>query len=158
MKVSISEILGAVRDARTKEEKLAILRANESLPLKTILKYALDPEIEWLLPTGAVPYTPSKFLDQEGMLFTEARRLYLFIKGGHETLKQSRREMLFIQLVEALSPGDAEIICLAKDKKCYPSITPNLVNTAFPGLLSEVKIHSRTEANKLRKAKEQGEE
>ena len=66
----------------------------------------------------------------------EARRLYLFIEGGHPTLKQTRREQLFIELLEILNPEDAKLLCNIKDKKMpYKGITYNLTKEVFPDIL-----------------------
>lgn len=130
---------------KTDEERIAFLRQHNTVPLRTILQYAYDPNIKWLLPEGDVPYKPNEDIDQEGMLYVEARRLYLFIEGGNASLRQSRREMIFIQLLEALDKHDADLIVNAKDKKIpYKNITPALVRKTFPGLLPEEDVHVDT--------------
>jgi len=138
MRLGIAEILKLVNQAPSREEKIEILKINDSAVLKTILKYALDPKIEWELPKGKVPYEPNPYVDQQGNLYTEARRLYLFVKGGHPTLKQMKREILFIQFLEGLDAEDAKVIVAAKDKKLpVKGLTVKLVNKAFPGLIEE---------------------
>lgn len=138
MKLGIAEILKLVDSAPTREEKIDILKINDSAVLRTILKYALDPKIEWELPKGKVPYSPNPYVDQQGNLYTEARRLYLFVKGGHPTLKQMKREILFIQFLEGLDAEDAKVIVAAKDKKLpAKGLTVKLVNKAFPELIEE---------------------
>lgn len=135
MKYAIFEILEKVAKARSRDEKIQILRENYSQPLATILKYALDPNIKWLLPKGPVPYKPSNS-DEKSVLYKEARRLYLFIEGGHPNLQQAKREKIFIQIMEELHPGDAKLLEQIKDGKMpHRSITAELVNLAFPGLI-----------------------
>jgi len=136
MKKSISEILSEVEKAPAKE-KVALLQSYDSMPLKVILQYALDPRIEWLLPIGIPPYTPTEYLDQHGNLFREIRKVNNFIKGGnHPDMHPIRREVLFIQFIEALDPADAILLCHVKDKKIpYKGINAKLVNSAFPGLI-----------------------
>ena len=136
MHKSISEILAEVEKAPAKE-KVAKLQSYESMPLKVILQYALDPRIEWLLPIGIPPYTPCEHLDQHGNLHREIRKLHNFIKGGgHPDMHALRREVLFIQFIEALDPADAILMCNIKDKKIpYKGINAKLVNSAFPGLI-----------------------
>ena len=69
-----------------------------------MLKGAFDPNIEWLLPKGTdVPYTENDapLGTEHTLLSQEAKRLYLFTKGGDNTLTQNKRETLFIQMLEA---------------------------------------------------------
>ena len=40
--------------------KLKVLKDNDTVPLRQVLKGAFDPNIEWLLPTGDVPYTANE--------------------------------------------------------------------------------------------------
>ena len=136
MRLGISEILKKVSESKTKEEKLEILRKNDSSAIRTVLKYALDPAIVWALPEGEPPYKPCQFLDQQSMLYHEARRLYLFIEGGNPNLTAMKRETLFINLIESIDPNDAKVILAAKEKKLpYKGITTNLINEAYPGLI-----------------------
>lgn len=132
----LSWIMTFVNDLPTKEEKIACLRANPAL--KPILRYSLDPAVKWLLPSGKVPYEPAD-LTKEGnldaVLYTEARKLYLFVEGGNSNLKQPRREYLFIQFMQSLHPDDAKLMISVKDKKLpYKTITKELVLEAFPDL------------------------
>lgn len=138
MKLGIAEILDKVSKVNTKEEKIEILRKNDSSAIRTVLKYALDPTITWALPKGDPPYKPCPYLDQENMLYSEARRLYLFIEGGNPNLNKIKRETLFIGLLESVAPADAKLLCAAKDKKIpFKGITVKLINEAYPGLINE---------------------
>jgi hypothetical protein len=138
MKLSVAEILKKVSSLRTKDEKIQALRANNSFALRTVLTGAFDKRIKWLLPQGEVPYKKSDLKDLEHVLYAEARKLYLFVEGGSPGLSQLRRETLFIELLEGLSPDDAELMTFVKDKKIpYKGITPALVREAFPGLMGD---------------------
>ena len=138
MRLGIAEILEKVSNEPKKEVKIEMLRKHDSSAIRTVLKYALDPEIKWALPEGDPPYKPCQFLDQENMLYSEARRLYLFIEGGNPNLTSIKRENLFIQLLESITPADAKLICAAKDKKIpYKGLTVKLINEAYPGLINE---------------------
>jgi hypothetical protein len=146
MKHGISEILKKVSECETEAEKITLLRQHDNAALKTILQYAFDPRIVWLLPKGKAPFKPCEQPDVEGRLYQEIRRLYLFIQKtengvttvGNANLKQTQRETLYIQLLESISPADADLLVAAKDKKLpYKRITPKLINKAFPGLISD---------------------
>ena len=134
MRLGIAEVLKQVSEQKTKEEKINVFRKNDSSALRTVLKYALDPAVKWALPAGAPPYKPAPYLDQQAMLYNEARRLYLFIEGGNPNLTPLKRETLFIGLLESIDPEDAKVLLAAKDKK-LKGVTAAIVNEAFPGLI-----------------------
>ncbi len=136
MRLGIAEVLKLASEQKTNEEKINVFRKNDSSALRTVLKYALDPAVKWALPPGAPPYKPAPYLDQQSMLYSEARRLYLFIEGGNPNLNPLKRESLFIGLIESIDPEDAKVILAAKDKKLpVKGITAAIVNEAFPGLI-----------------------
>ena len=112
-----------------------MLQKNGFPVVQQILKYAFDPKIKFLLPEGRPPFKPNEFVDQEGILFSEARKLYLFVEGGNNNLTKFKREMLFIQFLEGIDKNDAELICAVKDKKLpFKSINEQIVKQAFPNL------------------------
>ena len=51
------------------------------------------------------------------MLSQEARRLYLFTKGGDNTITQNKRETLFIQMLEGLSAEEAKFLITVVNKR-----------------------------------------
>ena len=55
----ISEILRKVSNAKTKKEKVAILRDNNSTALRQLLIINFDDSVVSMLPEGDVPYTPN---------------------------------------------------------------------------------------------------
>jgi hypothetical protein len=142
MRKSVAEILEEISALKKKEDKITKLRENVSnMVMMKILQWTYDQRIKWLLPEGEVPYNPTKYLDQEGNLYNEARRLYLFVEGGNPNLKQIRREFLFIQLLETLSPKEAQLMASVKDKKLpFKGISEKLVQEAFPGLINEAAL------------------
>jgi len=137
MKLGVAEILKNASKLKSRNDKINYLRTNKSLPLKQVLQYCFDPNIKWALPEGFPPFRSNdKLVDQESMFYNEARRLYLFIEGGHPTLKQTRREQLFIELLETLDPNDANMLCSIKDKKMpFKGITYKLTKETFPDIL-----------------------
>lgn len=148
MRLMISEVLENASKLKGKDDKIAYLRQNISKPLLDVIKYALDPNIKFLLPTGKVPYNKTAAVEAQGMLFHEVRKLYLFVEGGNPNLTQIRRETLFIQFLESLDPKDAEMIVAVKDKKLpYAGLNYKLMREAFPGLLSDEPA-TTTEAKK----------
>jgi hypothetical protein len=135
-KRAISWILDYTDKLKTKEERIDCLRQNDSEPMRIILKYALDPNIEWLLPEGDPPYKPETEDGLESRLYSQARTLYLFVKGGNDNLLQLRREYLFVNLLETIHPEDAKLLLAVKDKKLpYKNINAKLIKEVYPGLL-----------------------
>ena len=132
----MSEVLDKVAKAKTKKQKIELLRQHNTDALRMVLKSSFDPRIEWELPEGDVPYTPNEAPEgtEHNMLVHEARTLYHYIKGGNPKLTQNRRENMFIQLLEGLHQSEAEIIVAAKDKglhRKYKGLSANVVREAF---------------------------
>ena len=132
----MSEIATKINNAKDKPRKLKVLRDNDSTPLRQVLKGAFHPDIEWALPKGDVPYTvnDAPLGTDHTILSQEAKRLYLFTKGGDNTLSQNKRELLFVQMLEGLSADEAEFLVTVVNKKVnnkYKGFTANLVKEAF---------------------------
>ena len=131
-----SEIATKVNNAKDKPRKLKVLQDHDSIALRQVLKGAFDSKIEWLLPKGDVPYkvNDAPLGTDHTILSQEAKRLYLFTKGGDDTLSATKRETLFIQMLEGLHADEAKFLCAVKDKKVnneYKGFTANLVKEAF---------------------------
>ena len=127
-----SEITGVGK--RQKQAKF--LQQNTSPALKAVLGFCYDPKIKWLLPPGDVPYTVNEapLGTEHTLLSQEAKRLYLFIEGGDTNISQTKRETLFVQLLEGLSAEEAAFLITVKDQKVnneYKGFTANLVKEAF---------------------------
>jgi hypothetical protein len=136
MKIGLAEILKKASELDKKADKVEWMRRNDSAALRALLKYAYDPKVKFLLPEGAPPYKPNDLPDLQSVLYSELRKMYLFIEGGNDSLKPTRREYLFIQLLENLDKEDAQLIAAIKDKKIpYKGITKKFVEEIYPGLL-----------------------
>ena len=131
-----SEVLDKVHKAKTKSEKVAILIVNDNSSLRMVLKASFDPKIEWVIPTGEVPYkkNDAPMGTEHTMLQSEARKLWHFIKGADEETKQAQKEKMFIQMCEGLHETEAQLLCDAKDKKLhqvYKGLSKDVVREAF---------------------------
>jgi hypothetical protein len=132
----MSEIAVKVNNAKDKPRKLKVLKDHDSVALRQVLKGAFDPKIEWLLPKGDVPFTSNDapIGTEHTILQQEAKRLYLFTKGGDNTLSKNKRETIFVQMLEGLSAEEAEFLITVVNKKVnnkYKGFTGNLVKEAF---------------------------
>ena len=131
-----SEVLDKVHKAKTKEQKVKILRENNTDALRMFLKAAFDPKIKWVFPVGDVPYTPNDAPagTEHTVLASEARKLWHFIEGADNQTKQHQKEAMFFQMLEGLHESEAKLLCWAKDKKLhqqYKGLSSNVVRQAF---------------------------
>ena len=137
MKLLMHEVLQKVSNAKTKKEKIAILKQLNSSALRMLLIINFDESVVSLLPPGAVPYTPNDAPEgtEHTQLEREARLLHHFFKGG-SNVSQSKRESMFIQMLEGLSAGEADVLIKAKDKQIGKrwKITKACVSEAFPSI------------------------
>ena len=138
MKLLMKEGLQKVSNAKTKKEKIALLRELNTQALRSLLIINFDDSIISMLPDGAVPYKPNEAPEgtEHTVLEKEQRILYHFFKGGSK-ISQAKREQMFVGLLEGLTAGEAETLILAKDKKIGKryKITKATVTEAFPQIV-----------------------
>lgn len=140
----ISEILQLIQDAKTKDQRIELIKKHNSLALRDVLKGGLDDAITWILPAGTPPYRQQES-KIAGMTYStlqrQSPRLRYFIAGGPgEKLQPAKREKLFIELLESVHISEAELIIAMKDKqlkKLYPCLTKPLVAAVFPNLIEK---------------------
>ena len=131
-----SEVLDMVHKAKTKNQKIELLRKYKTDSLKMFLKAAFDPKIEWVFPAGEVPYTPNDAPagTNHTLLIQESKKLWRFIKGADNVTRQSQKENMFFQMLEGLHESEAKLLINAKDKKLhqiYKGLSSNVVREAF---------------------------
>ena len=136
MKLLISEVLQKVSNAKTKAKKIELLQQHNTDALRMLLIWNFDESVISELPAGEVPYTANEAPvgTEHTVLEKEARLLYNFVQGGNNGLQQSRRENMFIQMLEGLHKDEAKVLCLVKDKQLGKKykITKACVSEAFP--------------------------
>lgn len=132
---SIAWILEYTSKLPDEEEQIKCLRANDNDAIRVILQYCFHPSAVWALPPGTPPYKVCEYPNVENMLYSEIRRLYLFLEGGNPDLKPLRREKMFIDMLESVSPEDARLLVSIKDKKLpYEGLSPDTIKKAYPGI------------------------
>jgi len=135
----MSEVLSELQKKKTKADKVAWLRENENAPFRNVLRLIYDESIEFLLPDTAPPWSENKFEDEaKTMLYREARRLKIFIKGGgYDDMKSIKREQLFIKLLEDIDNDDAKLLAhnMLSHTKVKGLTLPTLLE-AFPDFLT----------------------
>lgn len=138
MKLDVFEIIKKVGETNSKNEKIKLLKDNESWALKDVLKGTYDDGIVWLLPEGDPPYTPAAEDSYPSSLNKIHKNFKAVVKGGTGSkLPAFRREKIFLGFLESVHPEDAKILLLMKDKKqLAKGLTKKLVEETFPGLLA----------------------
>ena len=131
-----SEVLDKVHKAKTKDQKVKILREHNSPALRSVLKSSFDPNIKWVLPEGEVPYSKNDAPagTEHTRLATESRKLFHFIRGADNITPQFKKEQMFVQMLEGLHKDEAELLCYAKDKelhKIVKGLSAPVVRQAF---------------------------
>ncbi len=136
---NIYEVLNEFKTVKTKQERIGVLRKNESWALKSVLQGAFHPDIKFNTKVPdykKVDVPPGMSYDH---MTSAMQRVYLFHEGNPKApagLTDKRRTELLIQILESLEPQEAEVFTnmLQKDLK-IPYLTQGLVNEAFEGLL-----------------------
>lgn len=136
----VSEVIQKVSNAKTRDEKIQILRHYDSPALRAVLIWNFDSRVESILPEGEVPYKPNDapIGTEHTRLIHEWKKFNHFVKGITD-LTQAKRETLFIQMLESLHYSEAELVCLMKDKQLHKryKITKVVVQDAFPEIVWE---------------------
>jgi hypothetical protein len=134
----VFEILDLASKQRTNAKKAEILKQYGFDGLKSILIWNFDDTVITMVPEGQVPYQKNEVPvgTDHTSLRKEWKNLYHFVKGGNDSLSQTRRESMFIQMLEGLHPEEAEILCLVKDKALATKYKINqaIVSEAFPDI------------------------
>jgi hypothetical protein len=131
----VSEIIQRVSNAKTRDEKIQILRHYDSPALRAVLIWNFEDKVLSDLPPGEVPYTPNDAPvgTEHSKLIHEWQKFNHFVQGV-TNVSRIKKEVMFIQLLEALHASEAELICVMKDKQLHKrfKITKAVVQDAFP--------------------------
>jgi hypothetical protein len=136
-KYDVFEILDKVCAAKTKKDKINILREYDLMPVRDILQGMFDDRIQWNLPGGVPPYTPNRPESVPSNLMRQHLKFKFFVKGlrDSERLSSLKRERMFIDLLETVHPKDAELVLSMVNKTPLKGLTKTLVQEAFPDLI-----------------------
>jgi hypothetical protein len=137
MRLMISEVLQKAHNAKTKQEKITILRENSSQTLRSLFIINFDESVVPRVPMGEdIPYTPNDAPKgtEHTLLEKEGTKLYYFFEGGANDLPQLKIESMFIAMLEGLHKDEAEILIKAVNKSLHKKyrITLAVVKEAFP--------------------------
>lgn len=135
-KKGLGEIINEVKKAKSVGEKIRILQREDNRELRGIFELTYDNRLRWGLPEGNPPYKPlDKSMDNQGMMYSEMRRMYVFLEGK-ANVSQIRREQMFIELLEMVDPDDALLLLEAKARK-IKGVSKKVIKDAYPDFLDD---------------------
>ena len=142
-----SEICKKVNNAKDKGAKIKVLREHRTKALEQFMKAALCPEIEWMLPAGDVPFMANDAPEgtDHGLLSQHMSKMHNYVQLNRDKLKmdpvignpdlnKTKREMMFIQMLEGLHESEAYLLIDAKNKninKKYKGLNAATVCEAY---------------------------
>lgn len=137
---NIHEVFSEFENAKTKDDKINVLRKNQSYALKEVLRGTFNPNIQFYFKEE-LNYKAS--LAPIGMGYSsihqELGRAYLFEENNPRAqagLTQKRRLEILLQILEALEAKEAEIFMnMLLKKQTVKGLTPAIVKEAFPDLV-----------------------
>ena len=143
-RLSIPEVLKLLED-KSQEEKIQILKSNDTRTLRTILYIAFSKKIKINLPSERPEELKLEEIPSSN-LYQESRKFRIFVKGsGYDNLKESKRQDLFINILKSLSKEESELLLqIFVDKEIKCSLSYEDVHLSFNGLLPKL-----TEKEKL---------
>ena len=135
-KLLYHEVLTKVNNAKDKPKKIAVLKEHDTPGLRRIIKGSFDPNIKWELPEGTPPFIANEAPEgtEHSLLENESKKFWHFVEGADTDTSKTRKETLFIQILEALHKGEAEVAVRMKDKelhKHYKGLSAAVVKEAF---------------------------
>lgn len=135
-KLLYHEVLTKVNNAKDKPKKVAVLRQHDTPGLRRIIKGSFDPNITWDLPEGSPPFIANEAPEgtEHSLLENESKKFWHFVTGADTSTSKTRKETLFVQILEALHKGEAEVAIRMKDKelhKHYKGLSAAVVKEAF---------------------------
>lgn len=134
MKTPISHILTKAAQLPKNKQGEFLAEHPRAQLIAGFLHLALNEAVKWNLPEGDPPYKPAEH-DEWGILAKETRRMNIFlVGGGYDEMKQSKREKVFIEILESVHADDAKLLLLLKDKKLPEGLDAKSIIKAFPGI------------------------
>jgi hypothetical protein len=138
------EIFAEFEEAKTRQDKIEVLRKHSDYWFITFLNYAFNPDIKFDF-TEIPKYKPA--VEPAGLtwstLHLELRKLYLFIPT-HEKysgkLPERKHTNLLLEIFESVHAKEAKLLEAVIQKKLkVKGLTDKLVKEAFPELPFEPK-------------------
>lgn len=138
----VFEILTELGKIKSEKNKVEWLKDNFSdhTPLQYILKFNYCASILSMLPEGQPPFNNEETdAPSKASLWQYLNVFPVFVRSPQsQKMKMVQIERVFIEMLEAVEKEEAELVCLAKDRKLEEKfdITRSIVDAAFPGLIA----------------------
>jgi|TARA_R110002153_G_scaffold88719_1_gene217968 hypothetical protein len=135
--LEIYEMLEKVSAAKTRAEKITMLRNYNHHALLDVMRGAFDDAVQWNLPEGKPPFQANVPESVPSSLLKQNQKFKYFVQGPlSESLTTVKREQIFVQVLESIHPADAEVVINMINKKSPgKGITKKLVQEAYPDLI-----------------------
>lgn len=143
--VYLHEFLKLLSKTVDRTERVELIKlycgANQSYSkgLRAFAECIYHPAVKFNLPEGPVEYKPLDTASPDqaySNLFNSIKSIKYLCYGKDMIMNKTKRESLFIQILESLSPDEAKIMIMFKDKKVdkriYPLIDESIFVEAFP--------------------------
>ena len=158
--MQVFEILSEISNLTTDELKTNTLQKKyyDHTPLHRILKMNYCDTIQPMVPDGTPPFNRNENADgpNHASLWEYIRLFPVIVRSAQSVkMKPLQIERTFIEMLEAVDAKEAEIVCLAKDKKLQTKyeISSDVVKKAFP-VLNILSIEPQVEKTNEEKAAE----
>jgi len=139
----VFEILNELATIKNESNRIEWLQTNFSdhQPLRYILKMNYCGSIQSILPEGEPPFTKGETDGPTPASLWSYLKIFPMIVRSAQSAKMTmmRIEQLFVEMLEAIPPKEAELVCLAKDRKLEErfDISLDVVTKAFPDLVTQ---------------------
>jgi hypothetical protein len=121
---------------KTTKIRKALLLQHRSGQLEQFLRYCFHPDIQFLLPEGIPPYQKLAGAENTKLIYGQVRMINYVTNQYTGNITQLKREQMFIQILESVTPQEAQLIIEMKNKKLNViGLTYKLVKDTFPHLL-----------------------
>ena len=135
-KWTVHETLKHISELPAKDRTHAIQQISKLKPiLREVLGYTYHKNYNFTLPEGNPPFKTMEVAPNR--LPHEIRKFKYFVNNTE--LHAIKREKIFIDMLEALSPEEAVLVLMIKNKKLtgpYKNVTRKLVEEALPDLFA----------------------
>lgn len=141
-RVELFQMLEQISKETSRKEKIALVRsfASQYQCFADYLRCVFDPRVQFLLPEGRPPFDANEEDAYPSTWHKQHTKLQYFVKGlKAEHLHVLKRESMFIGMLEAVHPADAEaLIEMIAKKTSAKGLTEKVVREAVPNLLPAV--------------------
>ena len=133
---SIPLVFKELSEKKTHLEKVKYLKENRNEMIDFLLLLTFSANHKINLPEGDPPYeSPGEADLYNGtLLYANRRTIEMFVNDNASHLNEMKKEQLWIDMLENLSPLEAVLINEIKDKelKSYPGIKVKVIQKVYP--------------------------